>query len=678
MNAVPAITAGPLITYSTFPDTKARQVDEAPDVDWSTFVEGIVRAREYPAKSSCPLISLCEYGDAASTAGSLRHAANVTRVFGIEVDYDGGEISLPIAAARLRAARLRAVLHTSASHTPDAPRWRALLPLSEPALPADRALLVGRVNRALGGIVSRESFTLSQSFYIGRVKGTVYETEVVDGRCVDEAHDLDPLPFALEQRPQTRALGTITPTRIDSTTDAELRTSFERGQDRYQAMLKLSARWAARGMAEDDVAAALDALFADSDTMNADGIDLRQRIPGIARSAVAKYGETRTPRSGDDTPPPADPPPWLDLDAVDLPSIDETNTTPPAPLFITGAQLMAGIYSPPTPIVEGLLMPGATLMHGPAKKGKSWLLLQLATAIDSGVPFCGFRTSRRDVAYVGAEDDEARFRSRLQRIGERGSVSYVTRQAVERFANTIRDELQGQPIAVDYVVRRLWQEVGRPSVLILDTQEVFEHALGISHGKAGDSVTRRDYLATSSYDGVALKLGISIVLVGHWGEIKSIEKATLNPHESINTTKARLAGVTTSITLGPLPNQEPGVANRDMQLSIRSRDIPGGDRFLWVRQDDDSGRYDLVGEVRDVLVTEAQASLFAVLIAARKQHGVEHWTSAAELADELDVTVQAVKQMVGRVRRAAKAKGRAPTYSGFTLESKPNKGYRAA
>jgi biotin operon repressor len=113
-----------------------------------------------------------------------------------------------------------------------------------------------------------------------------------------------------------------------------------------------------------------------------------------------------------------------------------------------------------------------------------------------------------------------------------------------------------------------------------------------------------------------------------------------------------------------------------MQLSIRSRDLPGGDQFLWVRQDADTGRYELIGAVRDVMVTQSQQQLFEALIAARKAQGAEHWTTAADLAEEFGVSVQAVKQMVGRVRRAAKARGREPMASGFRLESKPNKGYR--
>lgn len=76
------------------------------------------------------------------------------------------------------------------------------------------------------------------------------------------------------------------------------------------------------------------------------------------------------------------------------------------------------------------------------------------------------------------------------------------------------------------------------------------------------------------------------------------------------------------------------------------------------------------------LLTEAQKRLYDALMEAHRAHGGEHWMTAADLAEELDCSLQAVKQMVGRVRRAAKASGRKPAYQGFELQSKPNKGYR--
>jgi hypothetical protein len=290
-----------LVSYTIFPNVSPTEKIERTDVPWSELVTRIRDAPVYPDKSHCPLISLCEYGDQIDSAHKcLRYAENVRRTFGVEIDYDGEQVSIEAGAQRLREARLQAVLYTSPSHKPEAPRWRAVLGLSEPALPEMRAQYVARVNRALGGIVSRESFTLSQSFFIGRVQGATYEVIETEGRTIDLAVDLEPLYYAGNT-------GNGKAPR-DITTDDDLRAAFDRGEDRYRPMLKLSSRWAARGMAVDDIEAALAGMLAKGDSHNADGIDLRTRIRPLAESAVRKFGETRAPvaHTPDKTPEPPD------------------------------------------------------------------------------------------------------------------------------------------------------------------------------------------------------------------------------------------------------------------------------------------------------------------------------------------------------------------------------------
>jgi hypothetical protein len=275
------------VSYALFPNTLAAEKIDRTDVPWSELVARIRDARTYPDKAHCPLIKLAEFGNIITDKGSLRSDQNVKRVYGVEIDYDGEQVSLEAGARLLREARLQAVLYTSPRHTPRAPRWRALLPLAEPAAPDKRAEYVARVNRALGGIVSRESFTLSQSFFIGRVQGAEYEVIETEGRMVDLAVDLEPLYYAGQS-------GNGNSPR-DPTTDAELRAAFGRGEDRYHAMLKLSSRWAAKGMAADDIEAALLEMLGNS-PRNADGVDLSKRARALAQSAVRKYGESRRAR----------------------------------------------------------------------------------------------------------------------------------------------------------------------------------------------------------------------------------------------------------------------------------------------------------------------------------------------------------------------------------------------
>jgi len=267
------------ISYTLFDDVYPKSLTPRTDVGWSDLVKRVTNAREYPSKESCPLISMCEYGNVLSVKGYVRHGENVMRCFGVELDYDQEKIGLTEAAATLQRANIMGVFYTSASHTAYKPRWRVLLPLSEPALPEKRAEYVGRANRILGGIASTESFALSQSFYIGRVKGREYETRATLGRCIDMAADIEPLYPASHDEINR-----------DTRTNDELREAFDRGEDRYIAMMKLSSRWAARGMEYDDICAALEDLLAKGDSRNGDGTDLRSRIHPLAESAVKKFG----------------------------------------------------------------------------------------------------------------------------------------------------------------------------------------------------------------------------------------------------------------------------------------------------------------------------------------------------------------------------------------------------
>lgn len=276
-----------LVTYTLFPHVYPTEKVSREDVPWDDLTSRIKNAATYINKADCPLISMAEYGNSIdSDHKCLRYAENVQRVYGVEVDYDGELVQIEAAARLLEEAHLRAILYTSPSHTTTRPRWRVLLPFSEPAIPEKRAEYVGRANRVLGGIASRESFTLSQSFYIGRVRGATYEVHETQGRCIDMAAELLPQYYAGHSENGSA--------QRDQTTDADLRASFDRGENRYQAMLKLSSRWAARGMSANDIEDTLLQMLG-TGSHNGDGIDLRTRAGPMAMSAVRKFGETRRP-----------------------------------------------------------------------------------------------------------------------------------------------------------------------------------------------------------------------------------------------------------------------------------------------------------------------------------------------------------------------------------------------
>ena len=189
-----------MIKYTVFPGPLAHKGIDKKEITstWDAFCMRVAAAQEYPDKGSQPLIKLAMFSSHRTAAHSLRHDANVMWVTGIEGDYDRGEVRMEQAVEMLERAGVRAVLHSSASSTPDKPRWRVLCPLSEKRTPDARAALVARLNGVLGGILANESFTLSQSYYVGRVPGGVYTTAVTfedanEGSCIDEQDDLDEL-----------------------------------------------------------------------------------------------------------------------------------------------------------------------------------------------------------------------------------------------------------------------------------------------------------------------------------------------------------------------------------------------------------------------------------------------------------------------------------------------------
>ena len=122
-----------------------------------------------PAKNLLPLLKLARFGTARTAAGSLRHDGNVLTVSGCEGDYDGEEMPITEAQQRLDATGCAYMIYTSPSHTLAKPRWRVIVPFSRELPPGERARVVNRVNGVLGGVLSRESWTLSQAFYYGRV-----------------------------------------------------------------------------------------------------------------------------------------------------------------------------------------------------------------------------------------------------------------------------------------------------------------------------------------------------------------------------------------------------------------------------------------------------------------------------------------------------------------------------
>jgi ABC-type uncharacterized transport system substrate-binding protein len=178
------------IEVTFFPDQKAkkqcRRSMTLPEL------RDLIQNTTKPAKDKLPWLKLATFGDKRSDKNCFRHNANVLSITGVELDYDDEWMTLDAAVEIAERARLQALFYTSARYSDATPRWRMLLPTSEPLPPADRAKLVARVNGLYGGVFSPESFTLSQSYYYGAVgKNPNHRAVITEGDYVDLRPDLD-------------------------------------------------------------------------------------------------------------------------------------------------------------------------------------------------------------------------------------------------------------------------------------------------------------------------------------------------------------------------------------------------------------------------------------------------------------------------------------------------------
>jgi hypothetical protein len=252
------------VTWTRFYDHGASKKAEVTQ-SFAELVRHIEGAGPFSEKSKCWWIKLATFGDVRTEKGSLRHDLNVIEVTGIEADYDGEKVQPEEAIEMLERAGIRAVVYTSPSSKPDAPRWRVLAPLSRSYPPEARSGLLARVNGALGGIVAPESFVLSQAYYYGRlttpgdwrVLTTFGDPE--DGTCVDELPELDALAIGKSagamQKPGATNPGTGEAVRFTDAQDrvAKLGRRLRAGDGRRALLLSYIASRSMRGFAAAEV-----------------------------------------------------------------------------------------------------------------------------------------------------------------------------------------------------------------------------------------------------------------------------------------------------------------------------------------------------------------------------------------------------------------------------------------
>lgn len=187
-----------MIAWTTTPNKTATKSLTKKTGTWQDFIKSIRAAGQYPEKGMLPLLKMAEMGNTLNAKSSLRHEGNFQQITGVIGDYDSEVVTVAQAIELLEKAGIKAYVYTSASHTPEKPRWRVVCPLSEPCSPDAHTALTARLNGALDGILAGESFTLAQFYFFGKVTGVAFEDALTfddadEGGFIDTLDELDTL-----------------------------------------------------------------------------------------------------------------------------------------------------------------------------------------------------------------------------------------------------------------------------------------------------------------------------------------------------------------------------------------------------------------------------------------------------------------------------------------------------
>jgi hypothetical protein len=252
----------------------------------------LIRDTSAPTKDDLPWLKLARFGNARTPHGSLRHDRNVIAISGIEADYDGERIDFDDAIEAAEKAGLQAILYTSPSHALDRPRWRVLAPISREYPPADRARLLGRLNGLYRGVFARESWTLSQAYYFGRVGATpAHRVEVVDGEPIDRLDELDRIWLGPLTGPVGGGVRAADEIGAEARDEAELVRRIVTGEGYHVELTALAARYIGRRIDPETVACVLRGLMLarPPETHDDRWHDRIASIPALVRSAAEKF-----------------------------------------------------------------------------------------------------------------------------------------------------------------------------------------------------------------------------------------------------------------------------------------------------------------------------------------------------------------------------------------------------
>ena len=175
---------------------------------------------------------------------------------------------------------------------------------------------------------------------------------------------------------------------------------------------------------------------------------------------------------------------------------------------VDGYELLTHPPDPIQELVEGVFHNGLTILAGPPKSGKSWLVLGLALAVASGGRFLGSLPvkSAGSVAYFALEESQRRTSGRIKKLVLDDNQAL---RNIEFMYELPALEQGGIAHLEQYIVDRA------PSMVIIDTLMAFVTGDKTARG----DVFRQDYREIKALQDIATKHDTAILVVHHTNKV---------------------------------------------------------------------------------------------------------------------------------------------------------------
>jgi hypothetical protein len=235
------------------------------------------------------------------------------------------------------------------------------------------------------------------------------------------------------------------------------------------------------------------------------------------------------------------------------PEVGAAHTDPLLAGLRNGAWLDLQDFPPLRYAVPGIIPEGSTLLVGPPKIGKSWMVLAWALAkAAGGIALSSIKVDPAPVLYLALEDGDRRMQDRCRTLlqGEPipAAFDYLTRVEAGRVVETISAWLKRHPGAAPLVILDTLGKVMPPAI-------------------AGESSYQRDYRIGTALKHIAESEPGAAVLTNHHDRKATAEDFV----DAVSGTHGLAGAADTTVVIVRARNDQDGL------LKVTGRDIPEGE-----------------------------------------------------------------------------------------------------